>query len=339
MIFYLREGDCVKRVLYLISIVFMVGCSSDSDSSSAVPENVDYRGEMRRFVVEISEYAKSRRSSFAIVPQNGQELITHNGDASGTVQDEYLAAIDATGREDMYYGYYGDDILTPTEDAHYLEELCLLCEKHGVEVLATDYCSTQSSMDHSYELNSEKGFISFAADQRDLTGIPHWPPAPYNENSENISSISRAKNFLYLINSEKFTGKESFISTVSAANYDLLIMDMYHWGEAYTPDEVALLKKKQNGGDRIVLCYMSIGEAEEYRNYWREEWRVGNPSWLEREDPNWEGNYYVQYWDRGWKSIIYGSESSYLDRIIAAGFDGVYLDLIDAFEYFEGEVF
>jgi len=43
----------------------------------------------------------------------------------------------------------------------------------------------------------------------------------------------------------------------------------------------------------------------------------------------------VQYWDTEWQEIIYGNSESYLKKIIDAGFDGVYLDIIDAFEYFE----
>jgi cysteinyl-tRNA synthetase len=33
--------------------------------------------------------------------------------------------------------------------------------------------------------------------------------------------------------------------------------------------------------------------------------------------------------------VLFGSDDAYLDRILAAGFDGAYLDIIDAFEYFE----
>ncbi len=33
--------------------------------------------------------------------------------------------------------------------------------------------------------------------------------------------------------------------------------------------------------------------------------------------------------------IILTGEDSYLMRIVNIGFDGVYLDLVDAFEYFE----
>jgi len=35
--------------------------------------------------------------------------------------------------------------------------------------------------------------------------------------------------------------------------------------------------------------------------------------------------------------IIYGNNNSYLKKILDAGFDGVYLDIIDAFEYFENQ--
>ena len=33
--------------------------------------------------------------------------------------------------------------------------------------------------------------------------------------------------------------------------------------------------------------------------------------------------------------IIFGNDESYLHKIIDSGFDGVYLDIIDAFEFFE----
>lgn len=39
-------------------------------------------------------------------------------------------------------------------------------------------------------------------------------------------------------------------------------------------------------------------------------------------------NYWVHYWDPNWQHVI----SRYLDAIISAGFDGVYLDRIDAYQ-------
>ena len=80
---------------------------------------------------------------------------------------------------------------------------------------------------------------------------------------------------------------------------------------------------------------MSIGEAEDYRYYWQADWSTNPPSWIEEENPDWEGNYIVKYWEQEWQDIIYGNDNSYLKKIVDAGFDGVYLDIIDAFEYFE----
>ena len=80
---------------------------------------------------------------------------------------------------------------------------------------------------------------------------------------------------------------------------------------------------------------MSIGEAEDYRYYWDDSWKRGSPEWLEAENLRWRGNFVVRYWDPEWKSIVFGNAEAYLDRIIAAGFDGVYLDIIDGYEYFE----
>jgi len=45
----------------------------------------------------------------------------------------------------------------------------------------------------------------------------------------------------------------------------------------------------------------------------------------------------VRYWDPNWQYIICGSSDSYVNRIVNAGFDGVYLDLVDEYEYFENK--
>ena len=69
--------------------------------------------------------------------------------------------------------------------------------------------------------------------------------------------------------------------------------------------------------------------------YWDSGWEITPPAWLAEENPYWPSNYKVRYWQQGWQDIIFGNDSSYLKKILDAGFDGVYLDIIDAFEYFE----
>ncbi|MHA1249170.1 MAG: endo alpha-1,4 polygalactosaminidase [Candidatus Helarchaeota archaeon] len=99
--------------------------------------------------------------------------------------------------------------------------------------------------------------------------------------------------------------------------------------------DINQLKLKPSGSKRLVLAYLSIGEAEDYRYYWKSEWNTNPPDWLCNENPNWLGNYKVKYWYAEWQNIIFGNNESYVYKIINSGFDGIYLDIIDAFEYFK----
>ena len=160
------------------------------------------------------------------------------------------------------------------------------------------------------------------------------------KNSDDITALSDAKNFLYLINPGKWNTKGIYITALLNTDYDIFILDAFFeekggTSEMLTPADIRSLKRKKNGGKRLVLCYMSIGEAEDYRYYWKQIWNTSPPSWLSEENPGWRGNYKVRYWEPEWQAIIFGDRDAYLDRIIRAGFDGVYLDLIEAFEYFE----
>ncbi len=331
----------MKKKLSVFLITVFLGISINSCSTTPELPNRDFRQEMRDFVIGLSSYAKTINPAFIIIPQNGQELVTDTGEGDGTPQTEYLAAIDATGREAMLYGYTGDDIATPTEVSKHFRLLCRLCEANGVEVLVTDYCSNHSKIDNSYQENSSNGFISFAADQRNLNNIPDYPALPYPHTNVantnyNVTTIAGAKNFLYIIDSESYDTKQLFLDAVKLTNYDMVLIDLYdNDGYIYTQAEIESLKTKKDGGSRLVIAYMSIGEAENYRYYWQSEWTPGNPDWLDKVDPNWAGNYYVRYWNPEWQAIIFGNANSYLKKIINAGFDGVYLDLIDAFEIFE----
>lgn len=120
---------------------------------------------------------------------------------------------------------------------------------------------------------------------------------------------------------------------VAASPYDLMVIDFAHSAEQpFGPAEVALMQRKPDGQRRIVLAYLSIGEAEDYRSYWQPGWSTNAPAWLGKENPDWPGNYTVRYWDPQWQGFILGKPGAYLQAILDAGFDGVYLDRIDAFE-------
>jgi cysteinyl-tRNA synthetase, unknown class len=138
---------------------------------------------------------------------------------------------------------------------------------------------------------------------------------------------------------------------------DVMVIDYSFDGtdsKAFSSADLELFRRRPNGKPRIVLAYMSIGEAETYRFYWWKYWRYLAPRWLAREDKNWKGNYWVRYWHQGWQQLLFNDQRSvldslaelylfwrkpYLDRIIEAGFDGVYLDRVDAYsEWSKGRV-
>ncbi len=320
-----------------ILLLFFLSLLSCRDKDTAPSPARDYRGEMRTFVIKISQYAKTQKPSFFIIPQNGIELVAAEANKTAPVTP-YLNAIDGNGQEDLLYGYDADNRPTPASETQYLRKYLDLAKAAGKTILVTDYCRDKNNMDDSYARNRMAGYISFAADQRELNDIPSYPAQPFNSNGNDITKLPEAKNFLYLINPEKFDSKAGFIRAVSATDYDLIIMDLFFNDEsAFTADEIKQLKTKANGAKRLVICYLSIGEAEDYRYYWEVSWKNHPPAWLAGENPDWPGNYKVKYWDPQWQAVIYGNDSSYLHKILAAGFDGAYLDIIDAFEYFEGE--
>lgn len=127
---------------------------------------------------------------------------------------------------------------------------------------------------------------------------------------------------------------------IGKLDVDLMVVDYSpdgSAGRAFGTADVSRMKGRPNAGRKQVIAYMSIGEAESYRYYWSKDWQRKDrkPDWLGHENSDWEENYKVHYWDPGWQHIIFGSRQSYLDRIIAAGFDGAYLDIVDAYEYYE----
>ncbi|MDH3591078.1 MAG: endo alpha-1,4 polygalactosaminidase, partial [Planctomycetota bacterium] len=85
----------------------------------------------------------------------------------------------------------------------------------------------------------------------------------------------------------------------------------------------------------ICLAYVNVGQAEDYRTYWTLEWKApredgpGYPDFIVTVDPDgWTGNYPVSFWDKRWQARLWGSERALLDRALADGFDGVFLDWV-----------
>ncbi len=99
----------------------------------------------------------------------------------------------------------------------------------------------------------------------------------------------------------------------------------------YSKKEIEKLQTKKNGKKRLVISYLNIGAAENWRNYWQSDWKLGNPKWLKKNYKGYDNEIYVQFWEPAWQKIIFGNDDSYLKKIVDAGFDGVFLDNVEAY--------
>jgi cysteinyl-tRNA synthetase len=149
-----------------------------------------------------------------------------------------------------------------------------------------------------------------------------------------VDGFANVKTWFYYLGS---LADYATVEQLAASEYDMLVLD---YVPSVTGDEdypMADVINTLHGSDKLVLAYLSIGNAEEYRTYWQSDWEIGNPEWIIAPDPGgWEGNYLVSYWNPGWQALWLG-EGTFLKRgglledVLDAGFDGVYLDWVEAY--------
>ncbi len=332
----LRSGMKNFGLLVFLPLAFLL-ISCERNQPSVIEDNYVYRKDMRNLVVNIAQKARATDGNFIIIPQNGQNVALRSfcQDCSTSIDQNYMGSIDAIGREDLNYGYNDDDLPNSTAGRREVSSFLSLYKEAQKPILVTDYCSTPTFVDDSYSINKSEGYVGFAAPSRELDEIPAYPVQPHDVHSSSVRSMAAVKNFLYLINPSKFGSRQSYLQALASTDYDLLIIDAFYDDQLLTKAEVNSLKTKVSGGTRLVVAYMSIGEAEDYRYYWDGSWESGSPEWIKTENPDWAGNYKIEYWNSEWHNLIYVNSDSYLNKLLASGFDGAYLDLIDAFEYFE----
>jgi|YelNatPaOPRAMG01_1025707.scaffolds.fasta_scaffold04255_2 cysteinyl-tRNA synthetase len=309
-------------------------------SFSCGAQSVDPKGAMVAFVEAVAAHARAAEPGFGVFPQNAAELGQDPG---------YLATVTGIGQEDAFYGYQGPGKKTPEKVTEQIESDLDRFEAAGKLVLTVDYPfrnrnkpafsrSVQKKIDRLYSLSAERGYVPYAT-VLNLDWLTMNPGHAPSANHGGIAEWSQVTSFAYQLQPSRGQSRSGFLAALGAAGYDLLVLDYSFDGsdaEAFTPAEIADLKA-QCGGK--LLAYVSIGEAEDYRWYWNQAWDAnhdgkpdpGAPAWLGPENPQWPGDYRVRFWDPAWQAIVF----QYVDKVMAQGFDGVYLDTVDTYEYWE----
>ena len=307
----------MKNLLVIIIALALFSCSKENLSDKAGEK-------MQDFVVEISNYIRSFDSDFIVIPQNGPELAFNYLYPDDGINSTYMSAIDGLGIEELFYdGAYSPDN----------ERLTLLRQLGGTKkIMVAEYITDNSNVGDAIQKNEAEGFICFprVSSNYDYMQIPQ---NVINENTNDILTLNDIHNYLYLISTDNFSTKQEFINAIAATNFDLVLIDLFFNDVALTSTEIQLLKTKANGGKRLVISYMNIGSAESYRYYWQDSWKLHSPNWLKKPYEGYEDEIWVKFWKEEWQEIIFGNDDSYSKKIIDAGYDGVYLDNVEAYYF------
>lgn len=282
-------------LIVIISITFL-------GAKVAKPKN--YSKVMVNLLASLNYYAKSRNDKFLMIGNGGYNL--YNPKAKTKIQ--MLNAVDGVIIEDAF----------THSDKKAMQSALKCAVKNNKKAFSIEYKSFKGNKD----------VVSYKAKKNTkLNKIPKFRNKRYD-----VEGLSDVKNFMVILDPDKYKTKKKYLNALRNTDYDLIFVDLYYHDKPLTKADVKSLKVKKNGGKRLVCSYLSVGEAENYRYYWKSSWKKKSkrPEWIAKENEHWHGNYKVCYWYSAWQKILYG----YLDKIINVGFNGVYLDVIDAYEYF-----
>jgi cysteinyl-tRNA synthetase, unknown class len=184
-------------------------------------------------------------------------------------------------------------------------------------------------------------------------------------NRERVRNGTSIEFWAYQI--QGLQGSVEPVSALVREPYDMVVIEPtrteYEGMEFDTAGVVSRLKSSVSsrpGVGKLVLAYVDIGQAEDWRWYWPRRSRgsldpatlAGGPSYALTNDPDgWTGNYPVAYWTPEWQAIaVTGTDTSpmpffsetecccgplfnsIIEEVVRDGFDGIYLDWVEAWE-------
>ncbi|RME82809.1 MAG: hypothetical protein D6785_07470, partial [Planctomycetota bacterium] len=98
-----------------------------------------FRKEMARLVIRLSKEARKQKSSFILITQNGNSLLSYDYPPRRP-RIRYLKAIHGVGQESLFFGHSGMDKPTPKAEQKELLAYLRFAKRFGKWILVTDYC-------------------------------------------------------------------------------------------------------------------------------------------------------------------------------------------------------
>ena len=163
-----------------------------------------------------------------------------------------------------------------------------------------------------------------------LPGSAHEPVVAGPLDGDRARKLAAVRSWQYYLDVD--IGADE-IGAIERSAHDMLVIDFIPSEQSNTTFDMSGLVARMHATNKLVIAYLDVGQAERYRTYWRPEWGVGAAAspWIVAEDPDgWTDNYPVAYWDARWQAI-WLAPGGLIDQVVAAGFDGIYLDWIEGY--------
>ncbi|MBW2145828.1 MAG: endo alpha-1,4 polygalactosaminidase [Deltaproteobacteria bacterium] len=205
--------------------------------------------------------------------------------------------------------------------------------------MTTEYFIGDTLTLRGVSLAGSSYWLRWHLDLNDLS----WKVLRYGrEGDQAYPTLNNVQYWAYQIQGIENSGA---VDALADSRYDMLVVEPMRTSLEYedfpSAEMVSRLQSTRGatGARKLVIAYVDIGEAESWRSYWQPEWvaptpgQPGAPDFLLTTDPDgWADNYPVAFWDSRWKEIMIFGQGSILNTILEDGFDGIYMDWIEAYE-------
>lgn len=203
-------------------------------------------------------------------------------------------------------------------------------QAEGRRVLSLDDCGAAKEAEAPFRHGDRDRVLAFASAGN--SRLDHMPRSkPHREDAQPITAITAARNWLPLLKLDRYGSRDEFVQAVEDSNYDMVVVDVAHRGaDPLVKSDVYRMKFKKLGPPRLVLAVMPLGRAFDWRWYWQKGWEAGTPPFLFALDEE-PGAFITDIGSPDWRKVL----SKYLIGIMDLGFDGVMLDDVGTYLWFE----
>jgi len=267
--------------------------------------------------------------SFEVIKRHVMEseadkyVISHAANYTEYINEETIKDI-------LSVSVFDDNI---TEDT--AQNLVNICKEENIPIFSIEQCANKQSLDDAISQSLENNTIIYPFINKDKAFKKTKHQLIINENANNISQTSQAKNISFILNSSSFKNHQQMIDDIRNSNYDIVIIKpVFNDLSPFSAEEVHSMKFKKNGAKRLIFAICNISELSSDSYLWQKEWEEKQPDWLFGLSQTRDNAYIVKYWTSEWKLLV----SKYFKSIIDSNYDGVFFTGLENHRYFENEL-